>query len=133
MKISLRILVAAASLAIAAPVYAQGGGGGGGGGQQMTAEQRMARQKEQLFKDITLDAAVSAKIDTIMMEASKKQMEAMQAARSGGGDMAAMREQTQKMNAERNTAIKALLTDEQKTKFDANVAAMPQGRGRGGL
>jgi len=133
MKISLRILVAAASLAIAAPVYAQGGGGGGGGGQQMTAEQRMARQKEMLFKDITLDAAVSAKIDTIMMEASKKQMEAMQAARSGGGDMAAMREQTQKMNAERNTAIKALLTDEQKTKFDANVAAMPQGRGRGGL
>ena len=133
MKISLRILVAAASLAIAAPVYAQGGGGGGGGGQQMTAEQRMARQKEQLFKDITLDAAGSAKIDTIMMEASKKQMEAMQAARSGGGDMAAMREQTQKMNAERNTAIKALLTDEQKTKFDANVAAMPQGRGRGGL
>ena len=133
MKISLRILVAAASLAIAAPVYAQGGGGGGGGGQQMTAEQRMARQKEQLFRDITLDAAVSAKIDTIMMEASKKQMEAMQAARSGGGDMAAMREQTQKMNAERNTAIKALLTDEQKTKFDANVAAMPQGRGRGGL
>lgn len=133
MKISLRILVAAASMAIAAPVYAQGGGGGGGGGQQMTPEQRMARQKEQLFKDITLDAKVSAKVDTIMMDASKKQMEAMQAARSGGGDMAAMREQTQKMNAERNAAIKALLTDEQKAKFDANVAAMPQGRGRGGV
>ena len=41
--------------------------------------------------------------------------------------------QTQKMNADRNTAIKALLTDEQKKKFDENVAAMPQGRGRGGL
>jgi Spy/CpxP family protein refolding chaperone len=37
------------------------------------------------------------------------------------------------MTAERNAAIKALLTDEQKAKFDANVAAMPQGRGRGGV
>ena len=130
MKISLRILVAAASLAIAAPVYAQGGGGGGRG---MSPEQRMAQQKEMLFKDITLDAAVTAKIDTIMLEASKKQTEAMAAARAGGGDMAAMREANQKLNAERNMAIKALLNDEQKKKFDENVANMPQGRGRGGL
>jgi Spy/CpxP family protein refolding chaperone len=133
MKISLRVLVAAASLAVAAPLYAQGGGGGGGGGQQMSPEQRMARQKEQMFKDITLAAPVSAKIDTIMMNASKKQQEAMAAARAGGGDMAAMRESMNKMNAERNDAIKALLTDEQKKKFDENLAAMPQGRGRGGL
>ena len=81
----------------------------------------MARQKEQLFKDITLAPAVSAKVDTIMMDASKKQTEAMAAARAGGGDMAAFREQTQKMNADRNTALKALLTDEQKKKFDENV------------
>ncbi len=128
MKVSLRILVAAASLAIAAPVYAQGGGGGG----RMSPEQRMAQQKEMLFKNITLDAAVSAKIDTIMMDASKKQQEAMQAARSGGGDMAAMREANQKMTAERNTAIKALLSDADKKTFDENVANMPQGRGRGG-
>ncbi len=86
-----------------------------------------------LFKDITLDAAVTAKIDTIMLEASKKQTEAIAAARAGGGDMAAMREANQKLNAERNMAIKALLNDEQKKKFDENVANMPQGRGRGGL
>jgi hypothetical protein len=42
-----------------------------------------------------------------------------------------MREQMQKMNEERNTAIKAVLTDDQKKKFDENLAAMPQGR-RGG-
>jgi len=131
MKISLRMLAVAASLAVAAPVYAQGGGGGGGG-QQMTPEQRMARQKEQLFKDITLTAPISTQIDSIMMDGQKKQAEAMAAARSGGGDMAAMREGMQKMNAARNDAIKALLTDEQKKKFDENVAAMPQGRGRGG-
>jgi Spy/CpxP family protein refolding chaperone len=133
MKISLRLLVVAASLAVAAPVYAQGGGGGGGGGMQMTPEQRVARQKEQMFKDITLTAPISAKIDSIMMDGQKKQAEAMQAARGGGGgDRAAMMENMQKMNTARNDALKALLTDEQKKKFDENVAAMPQGRGRGG-
>ena len=131
MKISLRILAVAASLAVAAPLYAQGGGGGGG--MQMTPEQMMARQKDMLFKDITLAPVASAKIDTIMMNAAKKRQESMAAARAGGGDMTAMRESMTKMNAERNDAIKALLTDEQKKKFDENLAAMPQGRGRGGL
>ena len=82
MKTSLRILVVAASLAVAAPLYAQGGGGGGGG-MQMTPEQRMARQKEQLFAGITLTPAQSAQADTIMMNATKKQAEA----RAAGVDM----------------------------------------------
>jgi len=129
MKNTLRMFVAAAVLAIAVPAYAQGGGGGGA---QMSPAERMTRQKEQLFKDITLTAAQSAKIDTIMTQAAAKQQESMAAARSGGGDMAAMRESMQKMTTERNDALKAGLTDEQKKKFDENVAAMPQGR-RGGF
>lgn len=132
MKNTLRLIAAAAVLAVATPAFAQGGGGGGGM-QQMTPEQRLARTKEGLFKDITLSAAQSAKVDTILTQAMQKQQEAMQAARSGGGDMAAMREQMQKMNTDRNNALKAVLTtDADKAKFDANVAAMPQGRGRGG-
>ncbi len=132
MKNTIRMFVAAATLAIAVPAYAQGGGGGGGRGMQMSPAERMTRQKEQLFKDITLTADQSAKVDTIMLQAGTKQQEAMMAARSGGGDMATMQEAMQKMNTERNDALKALLTDEQKKKFDENVAAMPQGR-RGGL
>ena len=132
MKNTIRVIVAAAALASAVPAYAQGGGYGGGGGMQMSPADRAARQKEMLFKDITLTAAQSAKIDTIMLQAGAKQQGAMMAARNGGGDMASMRESMQKMNAERNDALKALLTDEQKKKFDENVAAMPQGR-RGGL
>ena len=131
MKNTIRVIVAAAALASAVPAYAQGGGGGGGG-MQMSPADRAARQKEMLFKDITLTAAQSAKVDTIMLQAGAKQQGAMMAARNGGGDMASMRESMQKMNAERNDALKALLTDEQKKKFDENVAAMPQGR-RGGL
>ncbi len=132
MKNTLRLIAAAAVLAIAAPVYAQaGGGGGGGGGQQMTPEQRLARQKEMLFKDITLDASQTEKIDVIFKEAAKKQQELMQ------GGMEAMRspegrEKMQKVTTERNDAIKAVLTADQKTKFEANLAAMPQGGRRGG-
>eukprot|EP01012_Entosiphon_sulcatum_P054910 TRINITY_DN76169_c0_g1_i1.p2 TRINITY_DN76169_c0_g1~~TRINITY_DN76169_c0_g1_i1.p2 ORF type:complete len:101 (-),score=26.39 TRINITY_DN76169_c0_g1_i1:35-337(-) len=100
----------------------------------MTPEQRAARQKEQLFAGITLTPAQSAKADTVLMAGMAKQQEMMQAARSGGGDMAAMREQMTKMNTERNDKLKALLSsDADKAKFDENVKNMPQGRGRGGL
>lgn len=134
MKNTLRILAAALVVASASVAQAQGGGGGGGGGQQMTQEQRIQRTKDMLFKDITLSAAQSAKADTIIMGAMTKQREMMQAAQSGGGDMAAAREQMQKLTADRNAALKGVLTtDADKTKFDANLAAMPQGRGRGGL
>ena len=132
MKTTLRVIAAAAALAIATPAFAQGGPPGGGMGQ-MSPEQRLARQKEMLFQGITLTAAQSAKADTLIMQGMQKQMEAMQAARSGGGDMGAMREQMQKMNGERNDALKALLTtDADKAKFDENVKNMPQGR-RGGF
>ena len=129
MKTTLRILAAAAALAIATPAFAQGGGMGG---MQMSPEQRIARQKEMLFQGITLSAAQSAKANTVIMAGMQKQMESMQAMRSGGGDMAGMREQMQKMNEERNAALKAILTsDADKAKFDENVKNMPQGR-RGG-
>jgi Spy/CpxP family protein refolding chaperone len=131
MKTTLRALAAVAALACATPAFAQGGPPGGGMGQ-MSPEQRLARQKEMLFQGITLNANQSAKADTLIMQGMQKQMEAMQAARSGGGDRAAMMEQMQKMNSERNDALKALLTsDADKAKFDENVKTMPQGR-RGG-
>lgn len=131
MKTTLRALAAVAALAFATPALAQGGPPGGGMGQ-MSPEQRLARQKEMLFQGITLSADQSAKADTLIIQGMRKQMEAMQAARSGGGDMASMREQMQKMNTERNDALKALLTsDADKAKFDENLKNMPQGR-RGG-
>ncbi|MFN7529860.1 MAG: hypothetical protein ACK5T7_01985 [Gemmatimonas sp.] len=131
MKTTLRALAAVAALAIATPALAQGGPPGGGMGQ-MSPEQRLARQKDMLFRGITLSADQSAKADTLIMQGMRKQMEAMQAARSGSGDMASMREQMQKMNTERNDALKALLTsDADKAKFDENLKNMPQGR-RGG-
>lgn len=126
MKNTLRVIAAVAAFAIATPAFAQGGGGGGGGGMRMSPAERAARQKEQLFAGITLTADQSTKVDTIMAQAGRKQMEGMQAA---GGDRAAMQEIMQKANTERNDALKAVLTDEQKKKFEENLAAMPQRRG----
>ena len=129
MKNPLRILVVAASLAIAAPLYAQGGGGGGGGGQQMTPEQRLARTKEMLFAGITLTPEQNTKIDTILVQASRKQQEARAAGldpRSPEGQ-AKMAEYT----AERTKLIKAVLTAEQNPIFDKNLAA-DAGRSRPG-
>ncbi len=129
MKTSLRILVAAASLAIAAPAFAQGGGGGGG--MQMTPEQRLARTKEQLFAGITLTADQTTKIDTILVQATRKSAEA----RAAGMDMRSPEGQAkmQEMSAERNKLLKAEMTTEQQPIFDKNLAAMPAGRGRGGF
>jgi Spy/CpxP family protein refolding chaperone len=127
MKTPLRILVVAASLAVAAPLYAQGGGGGGGGGmQQMTPEQRLARTKEQLLKDITLAPAVAAKVDTVLMTAMTKQTAARGA---GGGDRAAMMEAMAKLNTERNDAIKALLTDERRRSSKTSRPCLRSRRG----
>ena len=116
MKQMMRVLVAAAAVAMATPAIAsaQGGMGGGMGGGQMSPEQMMARQKERLFAGITLTDEQTKKVDSVMTAGMAKQRDAMAAAMSGGGDRAAMRESMQKMNAERNDAIKALLTDDQK-------------------
>ena len=43
-----------------------------------------------------------------------------------------MRTKMTAMRADENTQIKALLTDDQKPKFDAYLASLPQGRGPGG-
>lgn len=134
MKQTMRVFVAAAAMAMAAPAVAsaQGGMGGGMGGQQMAPEQMMARQKERLFAGITLTDDQTKKVDSIMTVGMAKQRDAMATMMSGGGDRAAMRESMQKMNTERNDAIKAVLTDDQKKKFEENLANMPQGR-RGGV
>jgi periplasmic protein CpxP/Spy len=116
-------VVALCSAALSSvPMMAQGGGGQGGGGGMMaqTSDQRVAR----------LDAAVGpltddqkTKIKAIYDADAKKRTDLMAA-----NDPDAMTKMRAMMTDER-TQIRALLTPDQQTKFDA----MPQGRGgRGG-
>ena len=105
----------------AAPMLAQGGGGRG----MMTPEARVAA----LDKAVTLTDEQKAKI-TAMYTADMKKMQDLRAAQDPD-----MRTKMMAMRTDENSQIKALLTDEQKTKFDAFLASMPQrggGRPAGG-
>jgi protein CpxP len=106
----------------AAPMLAQGGGGGGRGGG-MTPEARVAA----IDKAVTLTDDQKTKI-TAIYTADAKKMADMRTAQDPD-----MMTKMQAMRTDENTQIKALLTDDQKPKYDAYVASMPQrGGGRGG-
>ena len=100
-----------------APMLAQGGGG-----MRMTPEARVAA----IDKAVTLTDDQKTKI-TAMYTADMKKMMALRDAQDPD-----MRSKMMAMRADENTQIKALLTDDQRPKFDAYVASMPQGRGPGG-
>ena len=114
-------IVSAALLLTVASVTAQAQPGRG-----------MAMQKENMMKEITVTPAISAQIDTLMQTANTKRM-ALGIAR-GTPPTEEQAKQSATIMSDRNAAIKKLLTADQVTQFEKNLAAMPaMGRGRGGL
>ncbi len=111
--------VAMCSAALCAvPMMAQGGGGGGRGMRQ-TPDQQVAA----LDTAVTLTADQKTAALKIYTDGAAK-IQALMTAQDPD-----MRTKMTAIRTDENTAIRALLTDAQKTKFDA----MPQGRGgRGG-
>ena len=98
------------------PMMAQGGGGMGG--MRMTTADRVAA----LDKAVTLTDDQKTKITAIYDADAKKRADLMQAQDPD------MRTKMTAMRTDENKQIRALLTPDQQTKFDA----MPQGRGPGG-
>ncbi len=133
---AIRMLVATALVVVAMPMAAQGGMGGGqggmGGGQGAQGAQgrgaMQQRQNEMLFKGITLTDAQKAKIDTLQTTQRTAMQEMMQ---NGGMQDPAVRERMTEMRTKHNDDIRAVLTAEQRTMFDKNLAEMPA-RGPGG-
>ncbi len=135
MRSMIRVGVAALALLVAAnAAEAQGGGGGGGGmgGRGGDPAVAVQRQTDALMQGITLDDAQKAKVDTISKKLVADQAK-MREQMAAGGDRQAMMGQMQEMNAKFRADLRAVLTDEQKAKFDENVKNMPTGRGRGGF
>jgi protein CpxP len=99
------------------PILAQGGGG-----MRMMPEARVAA----IDKAVTLTDDQKTKI-AAMYTADMKKMMALRDAQDPD-----MRTKMMAMRTDENTQIKALLTDDQKPKFDAYVASMPRGRGMSG-
>lgn len=129
----LSLALAAAALLGAAPVaLAQPGQGGQGRG----AAAMQARMTAALFEGITLTADQQARVKAVNERFQPRLDSAraeMAAARQAGGRPTPERMQAMRaLQAEQRTALRAVLTAEQQVRFDANVAAMPQGRRMGG-
>jgi periplasmic protein CpxP/Spy len=105
-----------------APMMAQGGGGRG-----MTPEAQQA-QLDAMTKAVGLTADQVTQVKAINADTMKQMMDI----RGSGEDMSTARPKMMAARTAAQAKIKALLTDEQKPKYDAYLASMPQGRGGGG-
>jgi hypothetical protein len=103
-------------------MLAQGGGGGG-----MNNPQAQQARLDSLTKAVGLTDDQVTKIKAIQADSMKQQMDL----RSAGGDPADMRPKMMAIREAEQTKTKAVLTDDQKPKYDAWLAAQPRG-GRGG-
>lgn len=105
----------------------------GGGGRQMgTPEERAKRSTDMLAERLKLDDEQKTKVSAIYVEQSKAQAKAME---SAAGDREAMRANMEKMTAETNKKIEAVLNDTQKKDFKAYLeerAKQMQNRQMGG-
>jgi len=103
-------------------------GGGGGGFQQKSPEETLAAWKAPL----ALTDAQSAKLMPILV-AQKKSNDSMMTAMQAGGDMQAMRPVMMANRTKYTAQIKAVLTADQATKYDAlNPPRGNRGGGGGG-
>ncbi len=100
------------------PMLAQGGGGRGG----MTPEARVAA----IDKAVTLTDDQKTKI-TALLTADAEKITALRTAQDPD-----MRAKIMAIRTDENNQIKAMLTDDQKPKFDAYLASLPQRGGGGG-
>ncbi|MDQ2891200.1 MAG: hypothetical protein M3R65_11720 [Gemmatimonadota bacterium] len=107
------ILLAAAS----APAIAQGAGGGG---MAMDPAQMVQRSTDRLLTGITLSATQSDSVKAI----NARYVTAAQAA-MGGSDM---RTHMMAMRTKQRADIRAVLTADQQTVFDKNIADMEKAR-----
>ena len=106
------------------PLLAQGGGGMRG---MMSPEAQQA-----MMDDMTKKVGLTEDQVTKIKAINADQMKQMMTLRESGGDPQEMRPKMMAIRTEAQTKIKALLTDEQKPKFDEFMAAQrPMGGGRG--
>jgi choline dehydrogenase-like flavoprotein len=121
MKKMLRMALMAAAMFMTVTTIAKAQGGGGGG-------RGRGRDPMTIVKDSlgVTDAKVLAKVDSIVKAAQQESAPLMEAARGGDADA---RTKMGAVTTKRNDAIKALLTDEQKTKFDALMMGGRRGGG----
>lgn len=99
--------------------------GGGGGGRGMMNPQT---QLDAMTSQLGLTAEQQPKVLAILQDSQKKMMEI----RNSGADPADMRPKMMAVREDQQTKIKAVLTDDQKPKYDAMIQAQQQRMRNGG-
>lgn len=119
----MRLRLALASVVLAAlaasPAIAQGPPGGGMGGMGQGGPNR---RMQMLFNGITLTAPQQAKVDSIEGAYQPRMRELFQ---SGNMRDSSTRAQMATLREHENRDLRAVLTPDQQTVFDKNVASMP--------
>lgn len=94
------------------------------------------RQMEELKEGLDLSDDQEKQVREILTEGSETMRKAREGMQDGGGDRDAMREKMQQMREEQSEKIKAVLTEDQFTKYEQIQAErrerMRQGGGFGG-
>src|SRR5262245_7757969 len=121
-------VVLAVALLIGVVSLSKAQGGGGQGRNMGTPEERAARSLAQLPEDLKLSDAQKASITAIYLAQNKKTDSLRTAA---NGDFASIMPKFQEMRTATDQKIGAVMTDEQKPKYEAYLKNRPQ-FGRGG-
>jgi hypothetical protein len=99
----------------------------GGGGHGMPPEQQQA-QLNALTRDVGLTPDQATQVKAINADMMQKIMNI----RNSGEDPSTARPKIMQIRTDQQAKIRALLTDEQKPKYDAYLSSRPPGRRPGG-
>ncbi len=127
-------VLAVAALLISGTVAMAQAPQGGGQRQRMSSSERAKSTVNTMTETLGLTADQKAKVLEVALKYAAKdsvRMAGMMAGQGQNMDMEAMRAEMQKNREAQNTEYKALLTDAQKTKFDAYLQENPRGFGGG--
>jgi periplasmic protein CpxP/Spy len=123
---AMTVLATGAISAKAPMASVEQGPGQGPGREQASPEERAERQTKMMTEQLSLTADQTAKVKPIILARINEQS-TLREKMQGGGDREAMMGEFRKLNEKYNTQLKAVLTAEQYTKYEAN-----QGQMRGG-
>ena len=103
-----------------------------GGQRNMDPEEMAKRQTEQLKEALGLNKDQEKKVYDLSLDTSKKRAKMFQEMRDSGGGFDGMRDKMQALRDDENKKMKAILTDEQWTKYEKYQEERRNRRGQGG-
>ena len=102
-----------------------------GGQRNRNPEEMAKRQTERLKELLGLNKAQEKKVYDLSLENGKKRAEMFQEMRDSGNGFEEMREKMQELRNDENKKMKAILTDEQWTKYEKYLEERRSRRGQG--